>query len=115
MVIDMEKQKKSHNKRNFAIVASLSVLIMTVAVVLIYLYTRQLKPDVVAVNAQSNSASENVGYINEESPQVLEYDASKVQVKPLANSTVFIAGTGIFMIIIAVSFGVVKFVERKDD
>ena len=111
----MKNKQTSHNKRNFAIVASIAVMITVVAVVLIFLYTRQLKPDVVEVNAQNNAASENVGYINEDSPQVLENEPAEVKVSPIANSPVVIAGSGIFMIIIVVSFGVVKFMEKKDN
>ena len=113
----MEENKKSssRSKRSFAILASLSVMIMVVAVIMIYLYTRQVKPDVVSVNAQSTSASENVGYINEDSPQVLENDAAKLQLRTFKDSQIFIVGAGVFMIIIVVSFGVVKFVEHKED
>lgn len=110
-----EKKAVNASKRNFAILASLSVIIMVVAVVMIYMYTKQVKPDVVSVNAQSTSASEDVGYINQDSPQMLENDAGKIGIRRLEDSQIFIIGAGVFMVVIVVSFGVVKFMEKKDE
>ena len=96
----MEEKKKNSSKKMFTVLASISAMIMLVAVIMIYTYTKQIKPDVVDVNAQSNSASENVGYINEESPQELENDSSKIQIHMLKDSQIFIIGAGVFMAVI---------------
>ena len=111
----MEEKKKNSSKKMFTVLASISAMIMLVAVIMIYTYTKQIKPDVVDVNAQSNSASENVGYINEESPQELENDSSQIQIHMLKDSQIFIIGAGVFMAVIVASFAVVKVTEHKDD
>lgn len=104
--------KKSHS---FAILVSLSMLIMIVAVSMIYVYTRQYNPDVLQVNAQSQSVSENIGYVNQNSPQVLENDSVQLTIKPLADSGIIIVGASVFMVVIVVSFGIVMFIEHKED
>lgn len=104
--------KKSYS---FALLVSLSVIIMIVAIAMIYVYTRQYNPAVLQANAQSESVSDNVGFINEESPQVLEHEAASLNIQTFEDSGIFIIGAGVFMLVIVASFGIVKFVERKDE
>lgn len=110
-----EKIAEKKGKRNFAILVSLSVMIMVVAVAMIYVYTREYNPGVLEVNAQSESVSENVGFVNTESPQVIETEAVTLNIQTFEDSSIFIIGAGVFMLVIIASFGIVKYVERKDE
>lgn len=108
----MDEQK---GKRSFGLLVTLSVIIMMVAVVMIYIYTREYNPEVLQANAQSESASENVGFVNLDSPQVLETETATLTLKPFEDSSIFIIGAGVFMMVIVASFGIVKYVEKKDE
>lgn len=110
---DNEKQKGGISKMFMALMF-LSVLVMTVAVSMIYEYTRQ-RPEILQNNAQSTAVSENVGYVNTQSPQMLENDASNIRVTPLQTSPVFLVGIGVFMLIMVISFIFVKVVEYKEE
>lgn len=111
-------EKKNAKKRKgygFVILLSISVVVMIAAVSMIYVYTRHYNPAVLQVNAQSESAVDNVGFINQDSPQVLERDNVDLSIRTFSDSGIFIIGSGVFMVVIVVSFAVVKFVESKDE
>ena len=110
-----EKNAEKQGQHSFALLITLSLIIMVVAFAMIYMYTRQYNPDVLQVNAQSESASQNEGFVNTESPQVLETQATGLNIQPFADSGIYIIGAGVFMLVIIVSFGIVKYVERKDE
>lgn len=110
-----EKIDEKKGRRSFALLVSLSIVIMIAAVSMIYVYIKQYNPGVVEVNAQSESASENMGFVNTESPQVLETEAASLNIQPFADSSIFIIGAGVFMLVIIASFGIVKYVEKKDE
>ena len=111
------KQKKNSKsgKISFIVLISISLVVMLTAVIMIFFYTRQFKPDVVHVNDQTTAVEEHEGYVNEKSMQQLEHDASKIKVEPLKNSQAFIVGGGIFMVVIMGSYLFVKLKDRKEE
>ena len=109
-----EKKKKTSNSRSLLIMTSISLLVMIVAVALIY-YNIKSDPDLVHNNDQTSQVQENDGFVNPNSIQQLENDASKISMKPAENSTIFIGcGVGL-MVIIFGAFVYVKISESKEE
>lgn len=106
------KTRKGHGS---AILFCLSVLIMVVAVSMIYIYTRQQSSDMLQVNAQSDYASEDVESSDQDSLQMAETQNAPFSIHTYADSGIFIIGSGVFMLVIVVSFGIVKFAESKEE
>lgn len=110
-----QKQNNKNGKIGFIVLFSISLVVMLTAIVMIFFYTRQFKPDVVHANDQTTAVEEHAGYVNERSMQQLEHDAPKIMVKPLENSQAFIIGGAIFMVVIMGSYLFVKLKDRREE
>ena len=110
-----QKNDKKSGKTSFIVLITISLAVMLTAVIMIFVYTRQYKPDVVHANDQATAVEEDEGYVNEQSMQQLEHDASKIEVKPLDNSQAFIIGGGIFMVVIMGSYLFIKVKDHKEE
>lgn len=110
-----QKNDKKSGKTSFIVLITISLAVMLTAVIMIFVYTRQYKPDVVHANDQATAVEEHEGYVNEQSMQQLEHDASKIEVKPLDNSQAFIIGGGIFMVVIMGSYLFIKVKDHKEE
>lgn len=111
-----ESMKKA--RISLILLVSFSLIIMLTAVGMIYFYTRDINPDVVHTNDQttvSDQTSENPGgFLNPDSPQQLENDASKIAFHPLKNSEEFLIGGGALMAVICGAYLFVKISENKE-
>ena len=66
-----EKKRVESGKTGLIVLVSISLLVMIVAVAMIYVYTRQFKPEALHVNDQAATVSDNAGFVNPDSPQQL--------------------------------------------
>lgn len=108
------KDNKAENRRNLLIMTGISLLVMLTAVLMIYGIIRS-DPELAHRNDQTSNVSENNGYVNPDSIQKLEHDASKISMKPAENSKVFIACGAGFMAVMAGAFIYVKVKENRED
>ncbi len=111
---DKKISKKSENRRNLLIMTGISLLVMLTAVLMIYGIIRS-DPELAHRNDQISNVSENNGYVNPDSIQRLEHDASHISMKPAENSKVFIACGAGFMAVMAGAFIFVKVKETRED
>ena len=106
--------KKLDDRHSLLIMTLLSLMIMFVAVGMIYFYIKK-DPDLVHRNDQTTEVSGEDGFVNTESIQKLEHDASKISFESAENSELFIVcGIGL-MAVMAGAFIFVKVAESKDD
>ena len=110
-----ENNVKTKKSRGSVVLFCLSVLIMVIAVSMIYMYTRQQASELLEVSAGTQYSSEDVESTVQDSSTAVEAQSAPFNVHNYQDSGIFIIGSGVFMLVIVVSFGIVKFVENKEE